>query len=76
MTTQHNPVPDGQLAASLRPLLEELEGRLIIRGKGSQAASIAKLRTFVSSDFGVDKTLQAAVDTKTRPMFDAPGAKQ
>jgi hypothetical protein len=76
MTTQHNPVPDEQLAAALRPLLEELEGRLIIRGKGAQAAAIVKLRTFVSVDFGVDKTLQAPVDTKTRPMFEAPGAKQ
>jgi hypothetical protein len=76
VTTQDNPVPDWKLAALLRPLLEELEDRLIICGKGSQAASIAKLRTFVSSDFGVDKTLQAAVDTKTRPMVDAPGAKQ
>ena len=76
MTTPHNPVPDEQLAAALRSLLEELEGRMIIRGKASHAATIAKLRTYVSSDFGIDKTLPAPVDTKTRPMFEAPGAKQ
>lgn len=68
--TRDNPVTDPQLAAHLLPLLAELENRMVARDHAGQAARVVQLRTYLMCDFGVDKTLAAPKDTKTRPMFD------
>jgi hypothetical protein len=61
---------DQALAAVMRPLLHELLERLMVRGESSQAASVARLLSYVVSDFGNPKALPGPVDTATRPMFD------
>lgn len=75
---ERNAILDKQLAAELRPLLDELLDRLVVRGESSHAAGVVRLLVYVSSEFGVEKALPGA-DTKTRPMFDehaAGGIKQ
>ena len=54
---ERNLALDSDLASDLRPLLHELLDRLVVRGEAGHAAGVTRLLVYVSSEFGVQKSL-------------------